>query len=165
MSLKISFTFSFTENYIPAGIVSTELRVSLREVFSTTVTKWQLQLITINPHRLKTTTTETFCVWYGKLRVQHNSVCRNDISTETVHSVAASISTRVVSGDINNVHFRQASGHYKCSSKHNLQCLLEWSSRNWRWLYYSSTAKYHNHLVRKRFLKETRKLYYLHIHP
>jgi len=70
-------------------------------------------------------TTEAFCIWYSKLCVEHNSVCRNGITTETVHSVAASISTRVVSEDINNVHLRQASSHYKCCSKHNLQRLLE----------------------------------------
>jgi len=113
--------------------------------------------MTISTHRLKTKTTETFCIWYGKLCVEHNAVCSNDIFTETVHSVAASISTRLVSKDVNNVHFRQASGHYKCCSKHNLQCILEWSSRNWRQLYYSSTVKYHNHLVKKEIFERNEK--------
>jgi hypothetical protein len=70
----------------------------MESTFCTIVNKWQLKFMTINPYRLETKTTEAIIICYVKLCVKHNSVSRNDISTQTVlHSVVTSISRRVVS--------------------------------------------------------------------
>ena len=110
-------------------------------------------------------TTEAFCIWYGKLCVEHNSACRNDISTETVHSLEASISTRVVPEDINNVHFR----HHLVTINVVLNTIYN--------VYWNEVVGIEGDctipaqssitvtLQEKRFLKEMRQLYYLYVYP
>jgi hypothetical protein len=85
--------------------------------------------MTINQYRLETKTTEAIINLCVKLRVKHNLVCTNDISTQTVlRSVVTSISRRVVSEYINNIYFRRASDHYRRCSQKNLQYTLKLSS-------------------------------------